>query len=186
MARYCGAYPIDRACNPQDAVLGGGNDSLQKIVGKFMLGKLDRYETYGEDSKVALQVMMTDLTAAHRAEMAKRFYELGKKQDSLDPNSIGGKSTSGKARQLGSDAKSVLTDDANVATAVLGSYTTKCRILRTNPIGMQARTSIRNLCRFRPLRTMRLGAEHPPNGSFPGGWTTTESSPSVEPLTNRT
>jgi len=67
MARYRGAYPIDRACNPQEAVLGGGNDSLQKIIGKFFLGELDRYETYGEDSKVALQVMMRDLTAAQRA-----------------------------------------------------------------------------------------------------------------------
>ncbi|WP_447035758.1 RHS repeat-associated core domain-containing protein [Streptomyces sp. DSM 118878] len=144
MARYCGAYPIDRACNPQDAVRGGGNDSLQKIVGQFMLGKLDRYETYGEDSKVALQVMMTDLTAAHRAEIAKRYYELGKKSGSLDPNSIGGKSTSGKAQQLGSDAKSVLTGDANVATAILGSYTTKYKILRANSTGIQARITIHN------------------------------------------
>ncbi|MEV6171718.1 hypothetical protein AB0L99_26305 [Streptomyces sp. NPDC051954] len=60
-------YPIDRAFNPQEAVLGGGNGSLQKIIGKFFLGELDRYETYGEDSKVALQLMMKDPTAAHRA-----------------------------------------------------------------------------------------------------------------------
>lgn len=142
--RYCGAYPIDTACNPKDGVLGGGDDSLGMVAAKFLLGRLDRYETYGEDSKVAQQVMMTDLTAAHRKEIAQRYYELGETSHRLQSNSIGEKKLTGKVRQLGSDAKSFVTGDANAATAVLGSYTAKYEIIRANSTGIQARMTIKN------------------------------------------
>ncbi|MFC8765588.1 RHS repeat domain-containing protein [Streptomyces sp. NPDC057193] len=141
-ARDCSAMPIDLVCNPQDAVLGGGEDGLVKIGTKWALGGLERSVTYGEDSAVAKQVMGSDVTSAQRVEIAKAFILNGRTEDRLNPNSI---AAGGDAKgQFARDIASMLTGDHNVGTAVMGSYTAKYKILRANARGLQARITIEN------------------------------------------
>ncbi|MEU2737379.1 RHS repeat-associated core domain-containing protein [Streptomyces sp. NPDC007095] len=142
-ARECATVPILLTCNPEDAVLGGGGDDLRMIGLKWFAGVLDGATTYGEDSRVALQVMMSDITAAQRKEII-RLWTHGKLEGSLEPYSIGAKDSVGKIRQFLSDQWSIASGDRNAATGVLGSYTAKYKILRANSTGIQARITIEN------------------------------------------
>jgi RHS repeat-associated protein len=142
-ARECGVMPILLSCNPEDAVLGGGDDDLRTIGLKWAAGLLDGATVYGEDSKVAQQVGMSDITAAQRKEIMQRWAK-GQTEGNLKSYSIGGKSTSGKIKQFLADQWSLITGDANASTAVLGSYTAKYKILRANNTGVQARITIEN------------------------------------------
>ncbi|MEU0228192.1 RHS repeat-associated core domain-containing protein [Streptomyces sp. NPDC006284] len=141
-ARDCAIMPIQLKCNPQDAVLGGGNDDFRTIGLKWFAGVLDGSTTYGEDSRVAAQVGMSDLTAMHKKEIIQKWAELGKKDGQLTSNSIAKKDS--KVKQFMGDLGSILTGDRNTATGVLGSYTAKYEILRANSTGVQARITIEN------------------------------------------
>ncbi|MFB9555041.1 RHS repeat-associated core domain-containing protein [Streptomyces roseoviridis] len=140
--RYCSMMTIDPACNPQDAVLGGGGDGFVTVGGKWALGALDPMTTYGEDSKLAQQAMKSDITAQQRIEIAKRFMLNGKTEGELKPYSIAGMSD--KFGQFKRDINSMVLDDRNASTAVLGSYSAEYEILRSNSQGLQARVTIRN------------------------------------------
>ncbi|MGW1619934.1 RHS repeat-associated core domain-containing protein [Streptomyces sp. NPDC002172] len=141
--RECAAMQILVSCNPGDAILGGGNDDLREIGMKWALGDLDGATTYGEDSEVAKQVMVSDVTAAQRKEIMRKWSQ-GQTEGNLEPYSIGAKSTRGKIKQFLTDQWSILTGDTNASTAVLGSYTAKYKILRANRNGVQARITITN------------------------------------------
>lgn len=132
-------------CNPEDAVLGGGDDDIRMIGLKWFLGKIDGAGVYGEDSRVARQVMMTDLTAAHRQEIATRYLREGRKSGDLKPYSV---SAGDQSEQFTTDTQSLTTGDANVATAALGSYTAQYRLLRANSRGIQAEITISNPMTF--------------------------------------
>ncbi|MCX5389803.1 RHS repeat-associated core domain-containing protein [Streptomyces sp. NBC_00094] len=138
----CSMMPIDLVCNPQDAVLGGGQDGLVKVGMQWALGGLERNVTYGEDSKVAQQILRSDVTAAQRVEIAKAFIFNGRTEGSLKPNSIAAGGDEGG--QFARDIASMITGDHNVGTAVMGSYTAKYKILRANSRGIQARITIQN------------------------------------------
>ncbi|TXS34511.1 RHS repeat-associated core domain-containing protein [Streptomyces sp. ms191] len=141
-ARDCAAMPIDLVCNPEEGVFGGGDDGLVEIGAKWALGKLDPSVTYGEDSRVALQAMMTDFTAEQRLKIVRDYVEKGKFEGILKSYSISaGGDESG---QFLRDMRSIATGDHNVGTAVLGSYTSEYKILRANSRGIQARITIRN------------------------------------------
>lgn len=137
----CGMYPIELMCNPEDGVLGGGDDGFRELGAKWAAGLLDRSGVYGQDSEIALQVMMTDLTAAQRKEILKN-YRSGKISGRLS-NSISDDGDGG-ASQFKSDVKSLVTGDHNLATAALGSYTAKYEVLRANGRGLQYRMTIKN------------------------------------------
>ncbi|WP_189853833.1 RHS repeat-associated core domain-containing protein [Streptomyces omiyaensis] len=139
--RECSAMPSRMWCNSQDAVLGGGDDDIRTVGLKWLLGKLEGAEVYGEDSRVARQVMASDLTSGQRQEIAKRYLLEGKTSGSLKPYSISGGDEGG---QLQRDLRSLAVGDANVATAGLGSYTAKYRLLRANSRGIQAQVTIAN------------------------------------------
>ncbi|MEV6759170.1 RHS repeat-associated core domain-containing protein [Streptomyces sp. NPDC051105] len=141
--RECAAMQILVSCNPGDAILGGGNDDLREIGMKWALGDLDGATTYGEDSEVAKQVMVSDVTAAQRKEIMRKWTQ-GQTEGTLEPYSIGAKSAGGKIKQFLTDQWSILTGDNNASTAVLGSYTAKYKILRANRNGVQARITITN------------------------------------------
>ncbi|EYT80843.1 hypothetical protein CF54_23190 [Streptomyces sp. Tu 6176] len=98
---------------------------------------------YGDDSEVAMQVMVSDITAAQRKEIVRRWMN-GQTEGDLESYSIGAKSAMGKVRQFLNDQWSILTGDTNASTAVLGSYTAKYKILRANSYGVQARITIDN------------------------------------------
>ncbi|WP_267031984.1 ricin-type beta-trefoil lectin domain protein [Streptomyces sp. NBC_00091] len=134
------------SCNPEDAILGGANEGPLTFIGfSWVAGAIEPSMTYGEDSYVALEVMQSDLTAKHRAEIGKAYYEFGQKRGELTPYSIGAKDSAGKFDQLRNDLGAMATQDpANVSTAVLGSYTASYEILRAGQNGVQARISIRN------------------------------------------
>ncbi|MFI8438978.1 hypothetical protein ACIGJO_35710 [Streptomyces sp. NPDC079020] len=85
---------------------------------------------------------MSDVTAAHRKEISKRYWEEGRASGELSSNSIAKKGN--KFEQFSKDALSMVAGDANVATAVMGSYTANYKILRANRHGIQARITIRN------------------------------------------
>ncbi|MFF3315432.1 RHS repeat domain-containing protein [Streptomyces sp. NPDC003035] len=141
-ARDCGMMPIDLACNPEDAVLGGGDDPAVEIGLKWFLGKgLEWHETYGEDSRLAQQVATSDLTAAQRIEIAMAYANEGRMEGKLRPYSI---SSGDEGGQFKRDINSMIAGDHNSATAVLGSYTTEYKILRATPRGIQARITIKN------------------------------------------
>ncbi|MFC8005925.1 RHS repeat-associated core domain-containing protein [Streptomyces olivaceus] len=141
-ARDCAILSIQLKCNPQDAVLGGGNDDIRTIGLKWFAGSLDGGTTYGEDSRVAAQVGMSDLTSIHKKEIVQKWAELGKKEGQLTSNSISKKGS--RSEQFMVDQWSMLTGDHNTATAALGSYTAKYKILRANSTGVQARITIEN------------------------------------------
>ena len=142
-ARECGTVPILLNCNPEDAILGGGDDDLRLIGLKWAAGLLDGATTYGEDSRVAQQVMMSDITAEHRKEIMQAWAH-GATEGKLGSYSIGRKSAGGKVTQFLKDQWSIVTGDRNSSTAVLGSYTAKYKILRANATGVQARITIEN------------------------------------------
>ncbi|MDQ0786800.1 hypothetical protein [Streptomyces sp. B3I8] len=154
--RTCAAVQILVSCNPQDAVLGGGNADLRKIGFLWATGDLDGATTYGEDSEVAKQVMGSDVTAAQRKEIMRRWSK-GQTEGTLEPYSIGSKSARGKAKQFLSDQWSILTGDTNASTAVLGSYTAKYKILRANSYGVQARITINNNMTISPFAHIATG-----------------------------
>jgi hypothetical protein len=110
---------------------------------KWAAGDLDAATTYGEDSTVAKQVMISDITAAQRKEIMRKWSK-GQTEGKLEPYSIGAKSATGKIRQFLADQWSLLTGGTNASTAVLGSYTAKYKILRANSNGVQARITIHN------------------------------------------
>jgi RHS repeat-associated protein len=141
--RECAEVQVLVSCNPGDAVLGGGNDNLREIAMKWAAGDLDAATTYGEDSTVAKQVMISDITAAQRKEIMRKWSK-GQTEGKLEPYSIGAKSATGKIRQFLADQWSLLTGGTNASTAVLGSYTAKYKILRANSNGVQARITIHN------------------------------------------
>ncbi|MFI6063523.1 hypothetical protein [Streptomyces sp. NPDC051286] len=134
--------PTYLECNPEDGEWGGGDAGMVKTGLRWLFGKLERHEVYGEDSEVALQVMMSDVTAAHRAEIKKRYLEEGADSGWLSSNSIA--EMDSKIAQFRKDIRSIVTDDQNIATAGLGSYTAKYKILRANRLGIKARITIEN------------------------------------------
>ncbi|MFJ3594866.1 RHS repeat domain-containing protein [Streptomyces sp. NPDC090231] len=138
--RDCAMNPISMDCNPQDATSGGGNDGLRQIALKWLVGRLDRQEFYGQDSGVAREVIMSDETAAQRAEIKRRYIEEGKRSGEFS-NSIQDGDAMAQFRQ---DARSLATGDENVATAALGSYSAEYEILRATNRGIQAKITIRN------------------------------------------
>ncbi|MFV0138261.1 RHS repeat-associated core domain-containing protein [Streptomyces sp. HMX87] len=140
--RECAAVPILLHCNPEDAVLGGGDDGLRLIGYKWFIGDLEPGTVYGEDSQVAQQVMASDITATQKKEIARKWAQNGDTKDLLQPYSIGKEKS--KVQQFTKDAWSMITGDHNMATGVLGSYTTKYEILRANARGIQARLTIQN------------------------------------------
>ncbi|MFI9745890.1 RHS repeat-associated core domain-containing protein [Streptomyces sp. NPDC052494] len=145
--RECSAMPSRTWCNSEDAVLGGGGDDVRMIGIKWALGKLDGAEVYGEDSGVARQVMATDLTAAHRQEIAARYLTEGAKSGPLRPYSIS--ALPDPDAQFAADRRALVSGNpANLATAALGSYTAKYRLLRANPRGIQAEITINNPMTF--------------------------------------
>ncbi|MFE0210329.1 RHS repeat-associated core domain-containing protein [Streptomyces sp. NPDC059001] len=141
-ARMCGMSPIEPECNPEDGVVGGGYDGFRELGAKWALGVLESSEVYGQDSEIARQVMMTDLTAIHRKDILSGYLRLGKMSGVLN-NSIGEKGDGGGA-QFKSDMKSLIKGDHNVATAALGSYTAEYEVLRASGRGLQYRMTIRN------------------------------------------
>ncbi|MBL1109712.1 sugar-binding protein [Streptomyces sp. 5-8] len=142
-ARACSGMPAMLMCNPEDAVTGGGRDDLRIIGLKWAAGMLDGATVYGEDSRVAQQVMMSDITAQQRKEITRRWMQ-GKTEGTLEPYSIGKKSGSGKVKQFLADQWSIITGDHNASTAVLGSYAADYKILRASDTGIQARITIKN------------------------------------------
>ncbi|MEW2305897.1 RHS repeat-associated core domain-containing protein [Streptomyces sp. NPDC006655] len=141
--RECAAMQILVSCNPGDAILGGGNDDLREIGLKWGAGSLDGATTYGEDSEVAKQVMVSDVTAAQRKEIMRKWSR-GQTEGTLEPYSIGAMSTQGKIKQFLTDGWSLMSGGRNASLAVLGSYTAKYKILRANRNGVQARITITN------------------------------------------
>ncbi|MDX3387587.1 RHS repeat-associated core domain-containing protein [Streptomyces niveiscabiei] len=141
--RKCAGQPILLECNPEDATLGGGSDDLRLIGVKWFTGDLESSALYGEDSRVAEQVMMSDVSASQRTAIVQKWIN-GQTEGSLKSYSIGEKSGREKFRQFLSDQWSIATGDHNTATAVLGSYTAKYKILRANTTGIQARITIKN------------------------------------------
>ncbi|MBT2449511.1 RHS repeat-associated core domain-containing protein [Streptomyces sp. ISL-43] len=143
--RACQFDPV-LSCNPEDAVLGGENQGPITAVGVlWALGMLEPEMTYGENSPVARDVMKSDLTAAHRNQIGKLFYEGGQRSGELTSNSIGGKDEDGQSSQLREDLTAIAThDSAKLATAVLGSYTADYEVLREGKNGVQARITISN------------------------------------------
>ncbi|WP_437075459.1 hypothetical protein [Streptomyces sp. enrichment culture] len=135
--------PVLLSCNPEDAILGGGDDDLRTIGLKWAAGLLDGSTTYGDDSRVAQQVAMSDITAAQRQSI-QRLWMRGELEGDLEPYFIGSKDTAGKIKQFLADQWSIATGDHNTATAVLGSYTARYKILRANTTGIQARITIEN------------------------------------------
>ncbi|WP_031070554.1 RHS repeat-associated core domain-containing protein [Streptomyces sp. NRRL S-118] len=156
--RFCAAMPIDPRCNPGDAITGGGDDGLVEIGAKWFLGVLESAEVYGQDSRVAQQVMASDLTAIQRAEIAKRYREEGLTEGALRYSIADGTDHGGQFRK---DAKSMLTGDHNVATAVLGSYQTRYKIIRANHKGIQARMTIENSMTASSFAHIATGYETP-------------------------
>lgn len=140
--RECAAEPYLLHCNPGDAVLGGGDDDLRVIGAKWFLGAVEGATSYGEDSKVAHQVMASDLVASWKAEIIRRWAQAGDTKNLLKPYSIG-KSRSA-LQQFAKDGRSMITGDSNLSTAVLGSHTAEYQILRANSRGIQARITIEN------------------------------------------
>ncbi|MET9512046.1 RHS repeat-associated core domain-containing protein [Streptomyces flavidovirens] len=138
---YCASNGIDLACNPEDAVLGGGDDGFREVGMKWLLGNLEYSKTYGEDSEIAKQVKKTDLTAAHLEKIARAYASDTGKAEGVLRNSI---SDGDSKSQFKKDAKSLVTGDRNLATAALGSYTAKYKVLRASPKGVQARITIKN------------------------------------------
>ncbi|WP_432106064.1 RHS repeat-associated core domain-containing protein [Streptomyces sp. bgisy091] len=138
---HCANDPIDTACNPEDAVLGGGSDGFRELAAKWAAGTLEwRSGTFGEDSEIAREVMMTDETAAQRDVISSMYYNLGIVKGKVS-KSI---SNDGIFSQLRKDVKPLVTGDHNLATVGLGSYTTDYQVLRASPKGLQVRMTVRN------------------------------------------
>lgn len=135
--------PILVECNPQDAILGGGDDSFRTIGLKWWAGVLDEATTYGEDSRVAQQVAQSDIAVAQRAEIIKNWAQ-GRTSGGLEANSIGKKSSKGRFAQFMDDQRAIATGGNGTAPAVLGSYTASYKILRANSTGVQAQITIKN------------------------------------------
>ncbi|MCZ2525926.1 RHS repeat-associated core domain-containing protein [Streptomyces sp. HB2AG] len=140
-ARRCGMVQIDLMCNPEDATLGGGDIGILGIGIQWSRGMLAGSETYGEDSEVARQVAASDVTAEQKEKIKERYLLEGKTTGALK-NSIS--ESKDKNDQFRKDALSALTGDSNIATAILGSYTTRYQILRANSAGIQVRMTIEN------------------------------------------
>lgn len=140
--RDCALMTIDTRCNPEDAIRGGGDWGLVPIGLRWSVGANEPSTVYGEGSKVALQVASSDLMAEQRKIIASRYYEKGKTEGDLPSNSISEKSD--KFGQFMADARSMATGDTNVATAVLGSYSSRFEIIRANSFGIQARITVSN------------------------------------------
>ncbi|MFE5860584.1 hypothetical protein ACFQ77_08480 [Streptomyces virginiae] len=80
----------------------------------------------------------------------------------MQKNYIGDKDGSGKTSQLRDDLAAISThDDAKLATAVLGSYTTKYEILREGLNGVQARITITNPMTISSFSHYATGYETP-------------------------
>ncbi|MEU2113942.1 hypothetical protein [Streptomyces sp. NPDC019507] len=133
--------PIEPECNPEDGVVGRGDVGFRELGLQWALGVLEPSEVYGQESEIARQVMMTDLTASHRKQILKRYLE-GKTAGELT-NSIADDGDGGGG-QFKSDIASIIKGDRNVATGALGSYTAKYKILRAGGRGLQYRITIEN------------------------------------------
>ncbi|MFJ7196873.1 MULTISPECIES: RHS repeat-associated core domain-containing protein [unclassified Streptomyces] len=140
MQRYCSDTPLETSCNPEDAVLGGGSDGFRELGLKWAAGAWEPGGTFGEDSEIAREVMMTDETFKQREIIRSMFYNQGIVKGEL-AKSI---SNDGISGQLKKDMKPLMTGDHNLATVGLGSYTTKYEVLRASPQGMQVRMTIKN------------------------------------------
>ncbi|MFF8691980.1 RHS repeat domain-containing protein [Streptomyces sp. NPDC015144] len=137
---YCAYAPLENMCNPEDAVLGGGDEGFREMAAKWLAGALEPGGKYGEDSEIAREIMMTDETAKQREIISSSFYSTGITEGTLS-KSI---SNDGIAGQIKKDVKPLVTGDHNLATVGLGSYTTEYKILRASPQGVQVRMTIRN------------------------------------------
>ncbi|WSS36928.1 RHS repeat-associated core domain-containing protein [Streptomyces microflavus] len=154
LQNYCTSVPIDTVCNPQDAVLGGGSDGFRELALKWAFGKLEwRSGTYGEDSEIARQVMMTDATFEQRDVISSMYYNLGIVKGKVS-KSITNEGISG---QLKKDLKPLITGDHNLATVGLGSYTTDYEVLRASPQGLQVRMTVRNTMTISSLARPAVG-----------------------------
>ncbi|MFK0237708.1 hypothetical protein [Streptomyces vinaceus] len=148
---------------PPGAVLGGEDQGpILGVAARWALGMLPPEMTYGENSPVVQDVLKSDLTAAHRYQIGNRFYGAGQRSGELQQNYIGDKDGSGQASQLRDDLAAISTqDDAKLATAVLGSYTTKYEILREGLNGVQARITITNPMTISSFSHYATGYETP-------------------------
>ncbi|MFI5961434.1 RHS repeat domain-containing protein [Streptomyces asoensis] len=142
-ARQCGSVPVMLICNPEDAVLGGGNLGFRETGLLWARGSLPYSTTYGEDSKIAQQTAMSDLTAERRKEIIEKWHQ-GRTEGPLESYSIGEMSNGGKFVQFLKDQLQIVTSGTQASTAVLGSHTAKFKILRANSTGIQARITIEN------------------------------------------
>ncbi|MFE3559550.1 RHS repeat-associated core domain-containing protein [Streptomyces sp. NPDC059193] len=160
--RACQFDPV-LSCNPEDAVLGGENQGSVTAVGVlWAFGMLQPEMTYGENSQVARDVMKSDLTAGHRNEIGRLFYEGGQSSGSLTSNSIGKKDDAGESSQFLEDIRAIAShDDAKLATAVLGSYTAEYEILREGRNGVQARVTLTNGMTLSSFSHIATGYETP-------------------------
>ncbi|WP_228975077.1 RHS repeat-associated core domain-containing protein [Streptomyces sp. DH12] len=141
-ARHCATMPIDPECNPEDAILGGGDEGVVVVGAKWALGAVDGSEIYGENSRVAQQFMASDLAASYRLEVARRYVHEGLTSGALKPASIAEEED--KAERARKDSLSIASGDRNVAASVLGSHTARYEILRANSRGIQARITVTN------------------------------------------
>jgi RHS repeat-associated protein len=141
--RECAISPIELACNPQDADLDCADcGGLRRVGLKWALGKLDYFDEsdYGEDSPVAHELERTDLVAKQRSEIARDYLTRGEMAGKLKSYSIA--SLKSPFARFLSDTRSILTGKGDVATAVLGSYTSEFQVLRSSPRGIQVRVTV--------------------------------------------
>ncbi|MFE9782254.1 RHS repeat domain-containing protein [Streptomyces sp. NPDC005775] len=155
MQNFCASDPINPACNPEDAVLGGGSDGFRELAAKWLLGALPPSGRYGEDSEIARELMMTDETARQRDVISSRYYNEGIVTDKI-AKSI---SNDGIFSQLRKDVKPLVTGDHNLATVGLGSYTTEYEVLRASPKGLQVRMTVKNNMTISSFLRPALGYE---------------------------
>lgn len=140
MQNYCGSVPLDLACNPEDAVTGGGSDTMPELFGKWVLGDLEMDTVYGEDSEIAQEVMWSDETFKQREIIRSMYYSLGVTagtlKHSIDPDNVIGTAID--------DLGKIATQNKNAITAELGSYTMHYKVLRASDRGIQVRMTIKN------------------------------------------